>query len=259
MGQLGIDPDKTHGSWMRSFLQVSESKMRDFNSQDLSNTIYAMSQLGIRIEKLYSGWKDTFLHCFQARLHFFNQQDHSNSLYSLSVMNWIPSSAFLLENWEYIQLNIVKYSSVESKRQLILFNAFYKLHFNKDFISGDILKLWVSDLRDESYKTNIISTTEKEIFALLQAMRTDFQSSYFIESIGSIVDFFSPTQNTILQFDGPSHFNRYRSYNSSSSLQTRLLKGLEYRVIRLSYSEWILHKSDKSKIAYLQNLIEKSI
>ena len=233
-----VKVDVLSDEWVKQFLTLSEPRLPSFTSQGLSNTIYALANLGVNPADFSEKWLPTFFSSALSKIHSFNSQGVCMVLTSLSLLDldMIPLEYFIAPMQE---LALSQQMFSEDQVQLLYFHCFYSLKTSKRFLP-DALRAEFINARRDATESNLVSSAEVEVLEFLQATELGFQPSHYVGEIGSVVDFFSPALNLVLQFDGPSHFLPDGSADMSTRLQTRLLESLGYRVRRLSYKQWIV-------------------
>ncbi|MFV9876196.1 MAG: RAP domain-containing protein [Rickettsiales endosymbiont of Dermacentor nuttalli] len=86
----------------------------------------------------------------------------------------------------------------------------------------------------------------------MQDLNEHFTHSYYVNDIKTYVDFYIPKRSLIIQIDGPSHYYSSSELNSSTELNSHLLKKQGYNIERIGYQ-------DINKCYDLKDMLQRKI
>lgn len=229
--------------------------MDEFNPQELANSIWALGRLEIQPQ-------DTFIKAWinhaTKTIDQFNSQDLANSIYGIFILNVLCDSKIKVPQQfiSAVNKNIELFDeNIESISQILKAHYF----FGKQGVG--ILTSQNRQLLEKKFKTKLTpchtSNLQLNVLKVVKKVLAQHtvKSEYHIKQITSSVDIFIKEKNTVIQVDGPSHFDDNNAPNFSTRLNTELLKSYGYIVHRIPYWVWNKLKTNIAKEEYICELI----
>ena len=169
-------------------------------------------------------------------------QDASNFLYAAALLHCCnPELIFSDELLTNIAARVVQNPLTQSVElhQTLLASRWFNIEFPDEVLQA---------LR-RNRRPDRGSELERDVLAALD--NPEAIQGHWIEALEVPVDIFIPTQNLIIQVDGPSHFFRDRQLHASDILNSQLLERMGYRVKRIPYFDWDALLSPENKSEYI--------
>lgn len=193
------------------FTQWSEKaieNMDSFRSIELSKTALSVAKLGYYSKEFV----DKLMAQVNLKRHSFDKQGLSNSAFALTMLmknNDLPEGQKeAIKNLIIVlvqRINPEQVTKTEEKRQLIsIFYAMDDAAREELPHIRDSLDVWDGEVKKDS----IISTSpiQSKIFNFVKTQDKEAKEEHWIREIGSYVDIYVPSANSIFQVDGKTHF-----------------------------------------------------
>ncbi|WP_371220007.1 RAP domain-containing protein [Orientia tsutsugamushi] len=252
LGRLEIHPS---GSFIKAWIHHATKSIEKFNTQDLSNSLWALGRLEIHpSDQFIQAW----IHHATKSIEDFNPQDLSNSIYGIFTLNVLCNSKIKVPQQfiSAVNQNIELFDeNIEDIGQIL--KAHY--YFGKQGVG--ILTSQNRQLLEKKFKTKLTpchtSNLQLNVLKVVKKVLAQHtvKSEYHIKQITSSVDIFIKEKNTVIQVDGPCHFDDNNAPNFSTRLNTELLKSYGYIVHRIPYWVWNKLKTNTAKEEYICELI----
>ncbi|WP_371253486.1 RAP domain-containing protein [Orientia tsutsugamushi] len=252
LGQLEIHPSD---QFIQAWIHHATKTIDNFNTQNLANSIWALGQLEIHpSDQFIQAW----IHHATKTIDNFNTQNLANSIYGIFTLNVLCNSKIKLPQ-QFI-------SAVNQNIELFDENIEYigqilKAHYYFGKQGVGILTSQNRQLLEKKFKTKLTpchtSNLQLNVLKVVKKVLAQHtvKSEYHIKQITSSVDIFIKEKNTVIQVDGPSHFDDNDAPNFSTRLNTELLKSYGYIVHRIPYWVWNKLKTNIAKEEYICELI----
>ncbi|WP_230595040.1 RAP domain-containing protein [Orientia tsutsugamushi] len=234
-GRLKIQPQASFiGAWIHQATKTIDK----FNSQDLANSLWALGRLEIHPQ---ASFIEAWIHHATKIIDKFNHQELANSIYGILTLNVLCNSKIKVPQLfiSAVNQNIELFDeNIEDIGQIL--KAHY--YFGKQGVG--ILTSQNRQLLEKKFKTKLtpyhtsnLHLNVLEVVKKVLAQHT-VKSEHYIKQITSSVDIFIKEKNTVIQVDGPYHFDDNNALNFSTRLNTELLKSYGYIVHRIPYWVW---------------------
>ncbi|WP_231108517.1 RAP domain-containing protein [Orientia tsutsugamushi] len=229
--------------------------MDEFNSQNLANSIWALGRLDIHpSDSFIQAW----IHHATKSIEKFNTQELANSIYGILVLNVLydPKIKVPQQFISAVNKNIELFDENNEIISQILKAHYY---FGKQGIG--ILTSQNRQLLEKKFKTKLTPchTSDLQLNVLKVVKKVLVQhhvkSEHYIKQITCSVDIFIKEKNTVIQVDGPCHFDDNNAPNISTKLNTKLLQSYGYIVYRIPYWVWNELRTNTGKEKYICELI----
>ncbi|KJV91036.1 RAP domain protein [Orientia tsutsugamushi str. UT76] len=234
-GLLEIHPsDQFIEAWIHHSIKTIDK----FNTQELANSIWGFGLLEIHpSDQFIEAW----IHHATKSIEDFNPQDLSNSIYGIFILNVLCNSKIKVPQQfiSAVNKNIELFDeNIEGISQIL------KTHYYFGKQGVGILTSQNRQLLEKKFKTKLTpchtSNFQLNVLKVVKKVLAQHtvKSEYYIKQITSSVDIFIKEKNTVIQVDGPSHFDDNNAPNFSTRLNTELLKSYGYIVHRIPYWVW---------------------
>ncbi|KJV69903.1 RAP domain protein, partial [Orientia tsutsugamushi str. TA763] len=188
----------------------------------------------------------------------FNTQDLANSIYGILILNVLCDSKIKVPQLfiDAVNKNIELLDENNENISQILKAHYY---FSKQGVG--ILTSQNRQLLEKKFKTKLIpyhtSNLQLNVLKVVKKVLAPHtvKSEHYIKQITSSVDIFIKDQNTVIQVDGPCHFDNNNVPNILTRLNTQLLKSYGYIVHRIPYWIWDKLRINTDKEKYICELI----
>jgi hypothetical protein len=242
--------------WLATCLEQMREKLHDCNDQDLAYSLQALA----RIHEAGNDNVDDFIvACLDEAARKLSAGDFTRVSLSqlLGAMHCLD-----ITNKDIIQYTRAiafehKDFTTSLKHQLYVFHKWLVLRGEEGVLSEQVLQSFKKEIQAHVVSNNTTSYTESIVGEYLLQVDSGFESSCFLDETGTVVDFLQRERKVVLQFDGPNHFRRDGTHNTSTSAQTRMLRISGFTVVRLSYAIW-RNVPHSEKTAYLSRLIHQA-
>ncbi|WP_371219714.1 RAP domain-containing protein [Orientia tsutsugamushi] len=234
-GRLEIKPQ---APFIEAWIHHSIKTIDKFNPQELANSIWAFGLLEIHpSDQFIEAW----IHHATKSIDNFNLQGLANSIYGIFILNVLCNSKIKVPQQfiSAVNKNIELFDeNIEGISQIL--KAHY--YFGKQGVG--ILTSQNRQLLEKKFKTKLTpchtSNFQLNVLKVVKKVLAQHtvKSEYYIKQITSSVDIFIKEKNTVIQVDGPSHFDDNNAPNFSTRLNTELLKSYGYIVHRIPYWAW---------------------
>ncbi|BAG40345.1 repeat-containing protein A_04 [Orientia tsutsugamushi str. Ikeda] len=251
-GQLEIHPSD---QFIQAWIHHATKTIDNFNTQNLANSIWAFGQLEIHpSDQFIQAW----IHHATKTIDNFSLQELANSIYGIFTLNVLCNSKIKVPQQfiSAVNQNIELFDeNIEDIGQIL--KAHY--YFGKQGVG--ILTSQNRQLLEKKFKTKLTpchtSNLQLNVLKVVKKVLAQHtvKSEYHIKQITSSVDIFIKEKNTVIQVDGPSHFDDNNAPNFSTRLNTELLKSYGYIVHRIPYWVWNKLKTNIAKEEYICELI----
>ncbi|KJV79759.1 RAP domain protein [Orientia tsutsugamushi str. UT76] len=221
----------------------------------MANSLWALGRLEIQPQDTFiKAWID---HATK-NIEKFNPQGLANSIYGIFILNVLCDSKIKVPQQfiSAVNQNIELFDeNIEDISQIL--KAHY--YFGKQGVG--ILTSQNRQLLEKKLKTNLtpchISNLQLNVLKVVKKVLAQYnvKSEHYIKQITSSVDIFIKEKNTVLQVDGPCHFDNNNVPNISTKLNTELLKSYGYIVHRIPYWVWDKLRTNTDKEKYICELI----
>ncbi|WP_231967712.1 RAP domain-containing protein [Orientia tsutsugamushi] len=252
LGQLEIHPSY---QFIKAWIHHATKTIDNFNTQNLANSIWALGQLEIHPSyQFIQAW----IHHATKTIDNFSLQELANSIYGIFTLNVLCNSKIKVPQQfiSAVNQNIELFDeNIEDIGQIL--KAHY--YFGKQGVG--ILTSQNRQLLEKKFKTKLTpchtSNLQLNVLKVVKKVLAQHtvKSEYYIKQITSSVDIFIKEKNTVIQVDGPSHFDDNNAPNFSTRLNTELLKSYGYLVHRIPYWVWNKLKTNIAKEEYICELI----
>ncbi|SPR06737.1 RNA-binding protein [Orientia tsutsugamushi] len=252
LGQLEIHPSY---QFINAWIHHATKTIDNFNTQNLANSIWAFGQLEIHpSDQFIQAW----IHHATKTIDNFSLQELANSIYGIFTLNVLCNSKIKVPQQfiSAVNQNIELFDeNIEDIGQIL--KAHY--YFGKQGVG--ILTSQNRQLLEKKFKTKLTpchtSNLQLNVLKVVKKVLAQHtvKSEYHIKQITSSVDIFIKEKNTVIQVDGPSHFDDNNAPNFSTRLNTELLKSYGYIVHRIPYWVWNKLKTNIAKEEYICELI----
>jgi hypothetical protein len=243
----------------------SERRMGTFNAQGFANTAWAFGTAGLHAPELFAALA---LHSEQ-RIGTFNAQGLANTAWVLAAMYLLdaptkPTSSTAtdgtpaLHPWLRLVMSMseryLKNAQAGHAEQLFeqvsaLELALLVCHTAQGCTPDPLLGRLRADMRARSLALNkgkaavTPSATQLEVSARLCAAGWEHADEACLEGGLLVVDMACTATHVVVEFNRPSHFLSHvqsgeESYDGNSSLKTKLLEALGWRVHRVGWRAW---------------------
>ncbi|WP_231966125.1 RAP domain-containing protein [Orientia tsutsugamushi] len=252
LGLLEIHPSD---QFIKAWIHYSIKTIDKFNPQELANSLWALGLLEIHpSDQFIEAW----IHHSIKTIDNFNLQGLANSIYGIFILNVLCNSKIKVPQLfiSAVNQNIELFdANIEDIGQIL--KAHY--YFGKQGVG--ILTSQNRQLLEKKFKTKLTpcytSNLQLNVLKVVKKVLAQHtvKSEYYIKQITSSVDIFIKEKNTVIQVDGPSHFDDNNAPNFSTRLNTELLKSYGYIVHRIPYWVWNKLKTNIAKEEYICELI----
>ncbi|WP_371254187.1 RAP domain-containing protein [Orientia tsutsugamushi] len=235
LGRLKIHPQ---ASFIDAWIHQATKTIDKFNSQDLANSICALGRLEIHPQ---ASFIEAWIHHATKIIDKFNHQELANSIYGILTLNVLCNSKIKVPQLfiSAVNQNIELFDeNIEDIGQIL--KAHY--YFGKQGVG--ILTSQNRQLLEKKFKNKLTpchtSNLQLNVLKVVKKVLAQHtvKSEYYIKQITSSVDIFIKEKNTVIQVDGPYHFDDNNALNFSTRLNTELLKSYGYIVHRIPYWVW---------------------
>ncbi|WP_231966042.1 RAP domain-containing protein [Orientia tsutsugamushi] len=251
-GRLEIhSSDQFINAWIHHATKIIDN----FNPQGLANSILALGQLEIHpSDQFINAW----IHHATKTIDNFSLQELANSIYGIFTLNVLCNSKIKLPQLfiSAVNQNIELFDeNIEDIGQIL--KAHY--YFGKQGVG--ILTSQNRQLLEKKFKTKLTpyhtSNLHLNVLKVVKKVLAQHtvKSEHYIKQITSSVDIFIKEKNTVIQVDGPCHFDDNNALNFSTRLNTELLKSYGYIVHRIPYWVWDKLRTNTDKEEYICELI----
>jgi very-short-patch-repair endonuclease len=232
-GRLSVRPTP---SFLDSILSYSTKDMDHFTAQNLSNSLFGFGLLSYSPGAEYlKKWFERFNEIQDE----FSTQHLSNSVYSIYLLKeWglLKSVLQVLDSSVWLSLN----TSVERRIISQVYN-YAKIVLNIDFIQ---IQKFEKDFFELIEKPQGETSDLEQAYELRLSLSDIEYEQEYKTSAGFYVDFYIPSQNKVVNVDGPSHFIKVFDGQNFSEIQRPqdhliddLLRASGYNVVRIHYSK----------------------
>ncbi|WP_342637988.1 RAP domain-containing protein [Orientia tsutsugamushi] len=252
LGQLEIHPQD---EFINAWIHHATKTIKNFNPQGLANSIYALGRLEIHPQdEFINAWTNKAINLIDE----FNTQDLANSIYGILILNVLCDSKIKVPQLfiDAVNKNIELLDENNENISQILKAHYY---FSKQGVG--ILTSQNRQLLEKKFKTKLIpyhtSNLQLNVLKVVKKVLAahTVKSEHYIKQITSSVDIFIKDQNTVIQVDGPCHFDNNNVPNILTRLNTQLLKSYGYIVHRIPYWIWDKLRINTDKEKYICELI----
>ncbi|KJV50952.1 putative repeat protein [Orientia tsutsugamushi str. Gilliam] len=226
-GRLKIQPQ---ASFIEAWTNQAINLMDEFNSQDLSNSLWGLGWLEIQPQ---ASFIEAWTNQATKTIGKFNHQELANSIYGILTLNVLCNSKIKVPQLfiSAVNQNIELFDeNIEDIGQIL--KAHY--YFGKQGVG--ILTSQNRQLLEKKFKTKLTpyhtSNLHLNVLKVVKKVLAQHtvKSEHYIKQITSSVDIFIKEKNTVIQVDGPYHFDDNNALNFSTRLNTELLKSYGYIV-----------------------------
>ncbi|KJV70158.1 RAP domain protein, partial [Orientia tsutsugamushi str. TA763] len=252
LGRLGIQPQDT---FIQAWIHYATKSIEKFNTQGLANSIWALGRLDIHpSDSFIQAW----IHHATKSIEKFNTQELANSIYGILVLNVLYDTKIKVPQ-QFISAVNKNIELFDENNEIIsqILKAHY--YFGKQGIG--ILTSQNRQLLEKKFKTKLTPchTSDLQLNVLKVVKKVLVQhhvkSEHYIKQITCSVDIFIKEKNTVIQVDGPCHFDDNNAPNISTKLNTKLLQSYGYIVYRIPYWVWNELRTNTDKEKYICELI----
>ncbi|KJV74218.1 RAP domain protein [Orientia tsutsugamushi str. TA763] len=258
LGRLEIHPQT---SFMEAWIHHATKTIDHFTSQDLSNSLWALGRLEIHPQ---TSFMEAWIHHATKTIDHFTSQGLANSIYGIFILNVLCDSKIKVPQQfiSAVNKNIELFDeNIEGISQIL--KAHY--YFGKQGVG--ILTSQNRQFLEKKFKTKLTpchtSNLQLNVLKVVKKVLAQHlvKSEHYIKQITSSVDIFIKDKNTVIQVDGPCHFDDNNAPNISTRLNTELLKSYGYIVHRIPYWVWNKLRTNTDKEKYICELIctDKSV
>ncbi|WP_269189524.1 RAP domain-containing protein, partial [Orientia tsutsugamushi] len=235
LGRLEIKPQ---APFIEAWIHHATKTIDKFNHQELANSLWALGRLEIKPQAPFI---EAWIHHATKIIDKFNHQELANSIYGILTLNVLCNSKIKVPQLfiSAVNQNIKLFDeNIEDIGQIL--KAHY--YFGKQGVG--ILTSQNRQLLEKKFKTKLTpchtSNLQLNVLKVVKKVLAQHtvKSEYYIKQITSSVDIFIKEKNTVIQVDGPSHFDDNNAPNFSTRLNTELLKSYGYIVHRIPYWAW---------------------
>ena len=151
--------------------------------------------------------------------------------------------------------NIVNDESISEIEQIgQVLTRILQTSYGKDLL--DEGKVIVNQIKGKNDKVNLEITEsdlQNDVFRILKKLDKDIEIEYKCGIWDCIsVDIYIKNSNTVIEVNGPHHFDFKNEYNLKTLRKIELLIELGFNYIDISYKEWNNLNNDKEKLFYLK-------
>ncbi|WP_231965872.1 RAP domain-containing protein [Orientia tsutsugamushi] len=227
LGWLEIHPQ---ASFIDAWTNQATKTIDQFNHQNLSNSLWALGRLEIHPQ---ASFIEAWIHHATKIIDKFNHQELANSIYGILTLNVLCNSKIKVPQLfiSAVNQNIELFDeNIEDIGQIL--KAHY--YFGKQGVG--ILTSQNRQLLEKKFKNKLTpchtSNLQLNVLKVVKKVLAQHtvKSEYYIKQITSSVDIFIKEKNTVIQVDGPYHFDDNNALNFSTRLNTELLKSYGYIV-----------------------------
>ncbi|SPR14832.1 RNA-binding protein [Orientia tsutsugamushi] len=257
-GRLEIKPQ---ASFIEAWIHHATKTIDKFNSQNLANSIWGFGRLEIKPQ---ASFIEAWIHHATKTIDKFNPQELANSIYGILVLNVLYDPKIKVPQ-QFISAVNKNIELFDENNEII--SQILKAHYYFAKQGVGILTSQNRQLLEKKFKTKLTPchTSDLQLNVLKVVKKVLVQhpvkSEHYIKQITSSVDIFIKEKNTVIQVDGPRHFDDNNAPNISTRLNTKLLKSYGYIVHRIPYWVWDKLRTNTDKEKYICELIctDKSV
>ncbi|KJV50998.1 RAP domain protein [Orientia tsutsugamushi str. Kato PP] len=234
-GRLEIHPSD---QFINAWIHHATKTIDNFNPQGLANSIWALGQLEIYpSDQFINAW----IHHATKTIDNFSLQELANSIYGIFTLNVLCNSKIKVPQ-QFISAVNQNIELFDENNECI--SQILKAHYYFGKQGVGILTSQNRQLLEKKFKTKLTpyhtSNLHLNVLKVVKKVLAQHtvKSEHYIKQITSSVDIFIKEKNTVIQVDGPCHFDDNNALNFSTRLNTELLKSYGYIVHRIPYWVW---------------------
>ncbi len=224
--------------FLDKFATNATEKINEFDSQDISKILLGIAKIGYHNQVLLGsliGKTNEFIIKF-------DEQSLSNSAFALTMILKINNpddpeniKDLIVELAQKIDYDQVE--TIEGKHQLI--KVYYALDEGRREGLRDLEKkidnVWNKEIEENAKDTATISSIQTKMALYTSKLVRDIQEEYYIKELGTGVDIYLSSINTVIQVDGPHHFHApdRLDYNAATNFNSARIEELGYNLLRV--------------------------
>ncbi|WP_445668719.1 RAP domain-containing protein [Orientia tsutsugamushi] len=221
----------------------------------MANSIWALGRLEIQpSDPFIQAW----IHHATKSIDNFTHQELANSIYGIFILNVLCNSKIKVPQpvIDAVNKNIELFDENSEDISQLLKAHYYFAKQGVGILTSQNRQLFEKKFKSKltTCHTSNLQLNVLKVVKKVLAQHT-VKSEHYIKQITSSVDIFIKEQNTVIQVDGPSHFDDNNAPNISTRINTELLKSYGYIVYRIPYWVWGKLRTNTDKEKYICELI----
>jgi hypothetical protein len=253
--QLGLKWTNFNNDLQNNLIGSVEHNVNKFIPQGIANTLLALYQLGLKWTNFNNDLQNNLIGSVEHNVNKFNPQGIANTLLALVEMRVSINELCILKLLKIININFNDIVNDEIILQIgqvltriLLTN--YRINLS------DEGKVIVNQIKGKNDKVNLEireSDLQNDVFRILKKLDKDIEMEYKCGIWACIsVDIYIKNSNTVIEVNGPHHFDFKNEYNLKTLRKRELLIELGFNYIDISYKEWIYLNNDEEKLFFLK-------
>ena len=238
-----------------TIFQILISKINLVNSQGISNILNSLSKMNIKWTDFNNDLQNNLLTSVEHNVNQFNPQNIANTLLALVKMKVSINELCILKLLRIININfnnIVNDESISQIGQVLTRILLTSYGIN---LSNEV-NILINEIKSKKNKVNLgitESNFQNDVFRILKKLDKDIEMEYKCGIWDCItVDIYIKNSNTVIEVNGPNHFDFKNEYNLKTLRKIELLIELGFNYIDISYNEWDSLNNDEEKLVYLK-------
>lgn len=175
------------------------SQLHEMNPPHLTASLYGLASMGIKPSPI---WMAAWLKEAQNKIESYNNQSLANTVYALNLLRAFESLETFVSKVPEKKWSDIKEGLALHRRQLSLTVMYMDIVLNKQI---EVLNQFRHDFKELVDPPQTGSWLEFEVQMYLTSKNLKYIEEFQTEH-GFYVDIFVPTQNRIMQIDGPGHY-----------------------------------------------------
>ena len=238
-----------------NLIRSVEHNVNHFNPQEIANTLLALYQLGLKWTNFNDNLQNNLIGSVEDNVNQFNPQNIANTLLALVKMKVSINELCILKLLRIININfnnIVNDESISQIGQVLTRILLTSYGIN---LSNEV-NILINEIKSKKNKVNLEITEshlQNDVFRILKKLNKDIEMEYKCGIWDCItVDIYIKNSNTVIEVNGPNHFDFKNEYNLKTLRKKELLIELGFNYIDISYKEWNSLNNDEEKLVYLK-------
>ena len=233
--------------------RAAVGKMGSFKAQELSNIAWAFATLNIKDVPLFTAISRAVMD----KMGSLNTQDLANTAWAFAIA--LPKDALLLHLLP--ELNQLA-GSLNEKESISVHQTILGLQLFRDGFSQDAMKLLPAlqekidhDLSSSSLQIPQPSYLHQDVMRVFDQLKISYECEVFEHGYFLDIVLKKDGQKIAVEIDGPYHD---LNNNGSDWLRQKILEGLGWRVLHISYQDWNSLTTEQTKKGFLRKFLKDS-
>ena len=233
--------------------RTAVGEMGSFNAQGLANIAWAFAKLHINDGALFTAISRAAM----GKMGSLNTQDLANTAWAFAIA--LPKDALLLHLLP--ELNQLA-GSLNEKESISVHQTILGLQLFRDGFSQDAMKLLPAlqekidhDLSSSSLQIPRPSRLHQDVMRGFDQLKISYECEVFEHGYFLDIVLKKDGQKIAVEIDGPSHD---LNNNGGDWLRQKILEGLGWRVLHISYQDWNSLTTDQAKKGFLRKFLKDS-